>query len=359
MFRTVFAFEIRYWLRQPMLWVLTALMALLTFGAVSSDNVQIGQSFDNLLKNAPYVVQSYYAYMSAIGLLIVTAFVQASALRDVNHRSQELIYTTPLAKTPYLLGRFFGAFTASLVPQLGVGLGILLGGAAPWVDPERVGPVAWHAHGNGFLAFSVPNTFIIAAVVFAIAALTRKTAATFVGAIAILVGYSVAGTLLEDLESEGAGALADTFAIGTYENLTKYWTVAERNSQSLGLTGELLLNRLLWVAVGAVILAVGVAAFRFTLEDGVLDRMGRGVRRMLPGRRRGPGEEGDAVPGPVLPSSAPLPAAALATGLPVHLRQMLSLARVDFVGVFRSVPVRVILLMAAVNVGFSLWQSEE
>jgi hypothetical protein len=108
-----------------------------------------------------------------------------------------------------------------------------------------------------------------------------------------------------------------------------------------------------------VILALGVAAFRFTLEDGVLDRMGRRVRGLLPWGRRG--STGDRDPGPVaVPgASAALPKSALSSGLGVHLRQMLSQARVDLVGVFRSVPFRVILLMAAVNVGFALWQSEQ
>src|SRR3972149_1676894 len=98
-----------------MLYPLLAINALLVFGAAASDNVQIGQSFDNLLKNAPYVVEALYAYMSGVTFLMVTAFVQASALRDFNHRTQEIIFTTPLRKTPYLLGRFFAACTVSLV----------------------------------------------------------------------------------------------------------------------------------------------------------------------------------------------------------------------------------------------------
>ena len=152
MFRTIYAFEVRFWLRQPLVYVFLGINALLVFGASASDNVQIGQSFDNLYKNAPYVVESLYAYMSAVTFLLVTAFVQAAALRDFNHRTEEIIFTTPLAKTPYLLGRFFGACTVALVPYLGVTLGILVAGFAPWVDPERLGPIAWGAHLQGFIA---------------------------------------------------------------------------------------------------------------------------------------------------------------------------------------------------------------
>ncbi|MDT8342567.1 MAG: ABC transporter permease, partial [Longimicrobiales bacterium] len=371
MFRAVYLFELRHWLRQPLLYVLSAIMALLVFGAVSSDNVTIGQSFDNLHKNAPFVVQSYYGYLSALGLLLITAFVQASALRDVNHRSQELIYTTPLRKTPYLLGRFFGAYTVSLVPQLAGAAAIVAGAMAPWVDPERVGPIAWGAHLDGFVAFTLPNTFIIAAVIFAVAALTRKTAATFVGAIGLLVAYSVAGVVLQDLDNARTGVLLDAFAIGSYQELTRYWTVAERNTQSLALGGDLLLNRMIWVGVGIAVLVAGVTAFRFTVEDDVLDRAARRVRGALArarGRartgeraRNGAGERDPDGAGGVRPAvaAAPrLPAVAPRTDLRTHLRQMLSQARVDMAGILRSVPFRVIVLLALLNVGFALAQTE-
>ena len=345
MFGAIYAFEVRYWLKQPMLYALLAINALLVFGAAASDNVQIGQSFDNLLKNAPYVVEALYAYMSGVTFLMVTAFVQASALRDFNHRTQEIIFTTPLRKTPYLLGRFFAACTVSLVPYLGVTLGILAAGFAPWVDPVRLGPIAWDAHLQGFLAFAIPNTLIVGGIVFAIAAVTRRTAATFVGAVGILVAYSIAGTLLGDLDNERIAVLVDAFGIGTFTNLTKYWTVSDRNSRFLPLTGTLLLNRALWVALAMVLAAAGGRVFRFTLEES--GRLGR--------RKRPKPEEPDLEPVPHL--RGPLPAPRLSFTTPTHLRQMLSQARVDFWGVVKSVPFGVIMLIGVVNAGFGLYQA--
>ncbi|NJD19881.1 MAG: hypothetical protein FIA95_11455 [Gemmatimonadetes bacterium] len=348
MFRTIYAFEVRFWVRQPLLWVFLGINVLLVFGAAASDNVRIGQSFDNLYKNAPYVVQSLYAYMSAVTFLLVTAFVQAAALRDFNYRTEEIVFTTPLAKTPYLLGRFFGACTVALIPHLGVTLGILAGGLAPWVDPERLGPIAWSAHLNGFLAFAVPNTLIVGGLVFAIAALTRRTAATFVGAIGILVAYSIAGTLLGDVDNLRTASLVDAFGIGTFQIMTRYWTVADRNAQSLPLAGTLLLNRALWVALAMVAAGVGVRFFRFTLEAA--------------GRRKGvratAAADPDLEPVPQL-AMGPLPAARVSFSTATHLRQMLSQARVDFLGVLKSVPFGIIMLFGLVNSGFSLWYAED
>lgn len=347
-FGTIYAFEVRLWLRQPLVWVFLGINALLVFGAAASDNVTIGQSFDNLYKNAPYVVQSLYMYMSAVTFLLVTAFVQAAALRDFNHRTEEIIFTTPLAKVPYLLGRFFGACTVALIPSLGVTLGILAGGLAPWVDSERLGPVVWSAHFNGWIAFTIPNTLIVGGLVFAIAAATRRTAATFVGAIGILVAYSMAGTLLGDLDDQRTAMFVDAFGVGTFQLLTRYWTVAERNAQSLPLAGTLLLNRLLWMAVALAAAGLGVRIFRFTLEAA-------GRRR---GRRAEAAADPDLEPVPHL-ATGPLPAVRASFSAATHVRQALSQARVDFVGVVKSVPFGIIMLFGVVNTSFGLWQAEQ
>ncbi|MCA9003427.1 MAG: hypothetical protein KDB61_15995, partial [Planctomycetes bacterium] len=179
----------------------------------------------------------------------------------------------------------------------------------------------------------------------AIAAVTRRTAATFVGAIGIIVAYSIAGTLLGDLDNERVAVLVDAFGIGTFANLTKYWTVSERNAQYLPLTGTLLLNRAIWVALAMSFLAVGLRVFRFTVEE-------TGVRRWRRGRKVAPPEME-----PVLHLLGPLPSPTLSFTAATHLRQMLSQARVDFFGILKSVPFGVIMFIGVTNAGFALWQA--
>ena len=75
MFKTFFLTELRYTLKQPMVYIFLGLLALLTFGATASDNVQIGSSVGNVLRNSPHVVTIYTTIMSLFGLLIATAFL--------------------------------------------------------------------------------------------------------------------------------------------------------------------------------------------------------------------------------------------------------------------------------------------
>ncbi len=56
----------------------------------------------------------------------------------------------------------------------------------PWVDPDRWGAVNWAAHLYGLLVFAIPNTLFIAAIIFAIAVLTRSTVTSFIGGLVLV-----------------------------------------------------------------------------------------------------------------------------------------------------------------------------
>ena len=256
-------FEIRYWLRSWMLWIFTLVIAAMIFGAVSTDQVQVGGALSNTYRNAPFVIENYYAMVGLLTLLMATAFVNSAASRDFSHNTYQIVFTTPLRRRDFLFGRFLGATLVSVIPMLGVSVGILLAKYMPWVEPERWGRVIWGAHLKGILVFAVPNAFFMAAILFTIAVLARNEIVSFVGALLLLTGYGVSAALLSDIEREHLAALLDPFAIRTFALATKYWTVAEKNSNSLGLSGLMLWNRLLWIGVGVLFLIFAYYRFSF------------------------------------------------------------------------------------------------
>src|SRR4051794_31488950 len=169
MFSYFLRYEIRYWLRGAMVWVFFGIIALMIFGATSSDNIVVGGALSNTHRNAPFVIENYYSSVCLLTLLMTTAFVNSAASRDFAFNTYQILFTTPLKKPGFLLGRYLGSAAVSVIPLLGVSAGILLAKYMPWVDAERWGPVSWQAHGLGILVFAIPNTLFVAAVVFAIA----------------------------------------------------------------------------------------------------------------------------------------------------------------------------------------------
>ena len=96
----------RYWLRGMMLYVFVGIISLMSFFAAYSDNVQIGGSTENTLRNAPHVIQATYCVMSILCAVMVTAFVNAAASRDFASNMHQIIFTKPIDKLSFLFGRF-------------------------------------------------------------------------------------------------------------------------------------------------------------------------------------------------------------------------------------------------------------
>jgi len=217
-----FTFEVRYWLRSWMLWIFLFIIALMIFGATVTDQVTVGDALENTYHNAPYVIENFYSFICLLTLLFTVAFVNSAATRDFACNTYQMIFTTPLRKFDYTAGRFLGSALIAVIPVLGVSVGILIGKWMPWVDAERWGPVNWKAHLDGILLFAIPNTLFIAAIIFAIALLTRSTITSFIGGLVLLTAYGIGQALTSDLQHETAAALLDPFAIRTFRLITKY-----------------------------------------------------------------------------------------------------------------------------------------
>lgn len=335
MTRRFFLFELRYWLRQPMVYIFLVIMGLLPFFSVMSDSVVFGGGFGNVDRNAPYVVYQLYGAMSFFALLMVTAFVNNTAIRDHANGTDEIVFSTPITKREYLLGKFLGSTFVAALPLLGVSLGIVLGSWWPGVDPLRIGPNTVWPHLEAFVVIGLPNILFSAAIIFTVAVLMRSTLASFITAIALMIGYGVAGTLMSDMDNQWLAALVDPFGSGAVELVTKYWSVNDKNTALLPLNGVLLWNRLLWVGVSVLIFLFGYLRFSFT------DRKER-VKRI------------EEEPLPLKAVSVVLPKVGLHFGPRAGRKHFGTLLRRDFFGIIKSTPFIIIITLGLAHMFISL-----
>jgi ABC-2 type transport system permease protein len=263
MFWHIAWFEIRFWLRSWMLWIFLVVIGLLILGAISSDDVTVDINLFNIYRNAPFAIATYYGSMGVFTLLMTAIFINSAALRDFSYNTHQMMFSTPVRRRDLLLGRFFGATVVSLIPMLGVSVGILLAKYSPWVDRERWEAVSWTAHCRGILLFALPDTFFTAAILFAVAVVWRRDIATFIAVILLFTGRAITGELFQDVQREQIRALFDPFGARAFALVTKYWTVADKNTRSPSLSGLLVWNRLLWIGIGCAAFALAYSRFSF------------------------------------------------------------------------------------------------
>ncbi len=325
------AFEARYQLRAPLFAVGFALFFLFTFGSVTVDEIQIGGK-GNVNVNAPFAIAQTVAVMSLLSAFIVTAFVANVIVRDDETGFAPILRATRITKRDYLLGRFAGAFLVAFLVLASVPLGMLVGSWMPWLDPEKVGPfVAWHYVYSLFLV-GLPTMFVMAAGFFALATVTRSMMWTYVGLIAFLVLFVTSRILLRDPMYDTIASLADPFGFSPLARTTRYWTAAERNTMLPPISGLMLANRAIWIAVGAALFGLAYWRFRFDAQ-GI--GAGKAEKRL----------EKDAAPAIGASRILPAPSFGGATGL----RQFLALTRFDMAFVFASPAFFVLLALGMFN----------
>ena len=350
MFRSVAAFELRYQLKSPAFWVTFLIFGLLTFGATASDNVQIG-SGGNVLVNSPYAIAQTLMVMSLFAVFIMTAFVANVVVRDDETGFGPIIHATRITRFDYLFGRFSGAFLAGCLAFLSVPLGMMIGAAMPWLDPETVGPFnLWH-YAWIYFCVCVPTLFVTGAGFFAIATATRSMMWTYVGVIGFLVLYFVAATYFSRPEFERTVALVEPFGLGAFGQATKYWTATERNTQLPEFAGHILWNRVIWTGVAFALLGL---AWRLYVAGGARrdDARPQGAaKRSNVGRAGARGR-------PRVRSPPPRPDAAVRRD-GSGWSQLWALAKFDVAAAIRSPAFIVLLGIGFLNAIASLWFADE
>lgn len=262
----IFKFELKYRAKRPATYIYFAIMFLFAFLAITTDIVQVGGSAGQIKQNAPSTIAFFYTILSAvIGMFLASAIMGVPVIRDFEHNTASMIFTTPITKYQYLGGRFLGSFVTLLFVFSGMYFGMSLGLLMPWIDHEKLLPYnLWHLT-QPFLLFAGINAFILAGLLFASGTLSRKIMVVYVQGILLFILYNLGVQMVSDWENQDMGALLDPFGIITNDHFTRYWTVAEKNSQLVGLTGVMLWNRLLWMGVSLLAIIFTFWKFDFNI----------------------------------------------------------------------------------------------
>ena len=198
-----------------------------------------------------------------------------------------LSYTAPVSKAEYLAGRFLAAYALNALILLAVPAGMLLGMHCRR-RAEIVGPWRPAAFVAAYFLITLPNAFIATAVQFA----SRPCAAapwSATSAAWCLSSHRWAWRRSSWCGATDLARLLDPVGmIAIVSGLSDTWTPHEVNTRLVGLQPMLLCNRLLWLGVGAAVLAFTYRRFRLAhpAEGG---RRARRLRATRCARRRRPG----------------------------------------------------------------------
>lgn len=268
MLRDVIRFEWRYHTRQ-----IAFPVAVVFFLGIGFALPAIGYGPTGANLNSPFVVMQSVGLLSLLMIFGLTVLCANAVSRDAETGMREIVFATPIGKLRYLAARFAGAFAASVTIFSATIVGLYVSPMISRLDPTRVGPTVPLAYLWAFLVMALPNILFAAAVIFAVAVLTRSVLASYVGSVFLYMLYMVVGMMVGSPLFAGVkpqtpvsmvrAAIMDPFGINAFFQQTWYWTPAQRNTELLALDGYFLLNRVLVIVVALIILAITYRRFSF------------------------------------------------------------------------------------------------
>lgn len=144
----------------------------------------------------------------------------------------------------------------------------------------------------------------------------------YLGAVAFFALYELSTNLLNTLDLRYWSVLLDPFGIAAFSEATQYWTAAERNSQTVPLTGAILHNRLFWLVIGVVLMFV--------------NQVGFDIRKPAKLKKPKKTKDDGGAPSTKLPESPTTPAQRLSNA--AERKRFITRTRFEVIQVVKSVP---------------------
>lgn len=264
MFKDIFLFELKYRFSRPATYIYFALLVIVPLILFGTGNTPASEK---VFHNSPVVVAEFLLLSSIFGILIASAVMGVPLYRDIEHKTGTFLFSYPISKFGYFMGRFWGSFATLLFISSGALLGIFLGslmGPLFGTDAERFGPNELINYLQPWLTLVIPNLWLAGTLFFALIIFTRNIRSIYSGSIIIFIGYLLANFLARDIENKDLVQLIDPFGLNSFDLQTRYLTPYEKNSFLVSITDNLLLNRILWTLLGLLFFIGAYFRFNFT-----------------------------------------------------------------------------------------------
>jgi len=260
MWHEIFKFELRYRLKRPETYLFFLFLLLVSIFAV--DFVFQGVEIGLVKKNAPIIIAKSMGAFTGIFMILASMIMGMPVIRDDQHQITPLFYTTPIKKWDYLLGRYLGSFLVLFIVFLGIPFGMMIGEFLPWHLEAEMGPFQFAPYVNGFAILMFPTLFFGASLFFVTGALSRNLLVVYTQGIILFVLFLLTKAITNDYLK----AVFDPFSLTTTTQLSKLWTVADKNTLLMPFNGVLLANKLFWITMGFGALSIGYWKFNFAIK---------------------------------------------------------------------------------------------
>ena len=271
MFKEIFVYELKQWLKRPGVYIYFAVFLALAFllgAAISGMFSGVSADTNSYINSATTIAGILTSFntdylFGLITLLICVALMAGCVQKDFQHNCFSFYFTKPITKFSYLFGRFSASFLLTVFVLTGIVFGILIAFLLANNDNGQLGEFKFVNFFQPFIYFLLPNTFFIGALFFSLVTFTRNMTSGYVGSLVFIVVAGISRSIVSDIDNKTVAALLDPFGAQALSSITEYWTPAENNVRLIPFTSYILYNRLVWIGLGFALLLFTYYRFDF------------------------------------------------------------------------------------------------
>ncbi len=273
MFTKIYTYEMKYWMRQPSVYVYAVIIliysTMLMHGMSGGWDPVPAETAAVTITNSPLKINWMMNFFMQLMLLVIPAVVGTSIYRDFKSRMHTVLYSYPFEKADYLLAKLCSGLTTVIAVSATIPIGMVIGTQLPGVNPRVLADFNFAAYVQAYFIYVMPNLVLFSALIFAVVALTRNIYTGFITLVLLYFLQGITGAVFSGLESGYAAALFDPLGKMAANYETQYWTLAEKNELMLPLSSLVLTNRLIWLAAAIVIFLATYRHFTFSQQASI------------------------------------------------------------------------------------------
>lgn len=269
MFKNIFNYEINFWLRRPVTYIYFCAFfgfAFLTFIGTAGFFDPPPNDTSKLVRviNSSYELNYMFQYFTKIFMFLLPAIIGASIYKDYKYSMHSIVYTFPINKLSYLLGKFLSAFCIVVLISLSVGIAFCIGEFMPGLNSNKIGPFSILGYLQVYLVYVIPTLFFFGVIIFGVVTLTRNIYAGFILVIVIFLFQLIVENALGGTGQVSLMSILDPFAQNTKEYAIQNWTLLDKNTKLLPISAQVLFNRLFWLVISFLTFSLMFRKFSFS-----------------------------------------------------------------------------------------------
>ncbi|SHH58072.1 ABC transporter permease/M1 family aminopeptidase [Flavobacterium johnsoniae] len=230
-------------------------------------------SFSGAYKNSPFVLTYAIGLISLMTIFSITLQVAQHFLKEYETKFDSIIFSTPISKFYFLGSKFITAFVIAISSFGMFIIGMIIGHQMSWIPKSEIGPFEILNYLWPYFVIVIPNILLCLSILATLAWLTRNKLFIYVGGLFIYILY-IAGSIFSNsplfanaspssAKAMSLAAKIDPFGLAAFLEQTRYWTSIEKNTQLVSLSGNFLLNRILWICISFLLIFVSYKLFSF------------------------------------------------------------------------------------------------